>query len=512
MTLVNFSKQHQLQDYSLLNSIRTSSDTMYQRAVPLANENNVAATSQAIAANPYTFNIFYNAINKLAMSAYFAARWTDPLNKIFSKGDLGVGDTLESTFVDFVDEHLFGYTADDQNSVMSIERPEVTSYYSKLNRKSKYKTTYSQVEARQIMTAGGSIQQIIDKIVGRLRESSERDSTRYIKAEIARAIDDGSMIIREIDYSGDDNANLLNLVETARQDYLNMPWVDNDNPMNWLGVDNPTPSEDIITLFDAKTRAAIDTRLMSGAYNQDKVDFLGSKTVINSLGSNVPDNVVGVMMDRNFVQVWNYLDQMAQFTNPATLTENTWLHIWRLYTHIRFFNAVVYVKKTPASPVAYNPQARFYCANSGDNILVGNQTVNVPVLPLYRGKLQGLLTAGRALQVTLSVNIDNTTTALGPTAAVMYDGTAQGPYVGNGNQTVAKLYTAASSDGKTPASPANFDLSKISLDVKGGTSDGDGTAYSGTINAKFEILNADGSSLISDTTQLMIAKAATTFG
>lgn len=495
MANIAIGKNKTISDYELLNAIRSDGGASYQKDIPLANEDNVTAVGRAIAGNTLAFNHFYNMISKIGLTNYFAASWSDPLDKIFNKGMLEYGTTIESTFIDRVAEHIFSY--DDADQALQIAKPNMISYYSTLNRQSKYKTTYSRNEAKKVLRAGGGIDSIVNGIITRLETSSEIDSTEYLLLLIRNAINDGAMVIKEIPWTSDtDTESLTNLVTAARANFEMMQWPKPLTPLNTLGVVNPTKKEDIITLFPINVKSNLDTKLLSGAFQADKVEFLGARQPIPSFGAGLSDNILGVTVDKNFFEVRDIVHESESMPNPETMTVNTWLHVWKLYAYLKFNNAIVYVKKT-ADSKPYEAFAHFYMSQVSDNMISGSKDHTIDLAPLYGEQLSSLLTAGASLKATLALNIDNTTTAIGPTAALTYDGTAISDYVGNGKSVTATIFTSESADGKTPASIADFNLAKIGLDIKAATSNGRG-AYTGTITLTIAVDSADGTEVIAD--------------
>ena len=264
---------------------------------------------------------------------------------------------------------------------------------------------------KQILLNGSqtSPEDALNKITQNLYTSNERDNTKYAKRLLSRAIERGGVIFKEVGDVINDPTAMSKFLAEIRADYSNIQWINpepEDPKYNVMGVDNP--AQDVVTVVPNNYKAAIDVNTLAGAFNIGKTDLMGKVVNVNSLQNN---NVVAMMMDPRFAQIYNVLDDGESFFNPETLISNEYLHIWKLYTYVKFFNCVVYVKKLPDSNV-FN---QMYTQQSGSWITSTTKDSAVKMLPLYPDQVRGK-------KLTVSVSVDSPAGFVNPDVHVFTSG------------------------------------------------------------------------------------------
>ena len=424
--------------HTLYNAIRNGASDYYKSHVPVANAKNLQQTAEAIAKSNLTMNTFYNAMSQIGRMNVNATEWQDPLDTLFNQGTLERGVSVENMLIGWVDEQVFSYA--DAEKVFAVEKPNLTTLYSTLNRRSKYKVTVSMPEVKSILVDQGP-EAILTRITGSLNNSIQRDNTRYVKEIIGQAIANRDVIFK-IAPSGDnaDKIDYTELIAQMKEDYTTMQWPDNDQHYNVMGIDNPSDQSHIMTVLSAHIMARVDVNVLASAFNMDKTDFVGQRVPINSFDDG---NVVALMMDDRFIQIYDYLREDASIFNPEILATNYWAHVWKLYTYVKFFNAIVYVKSLPDDFAAYS---QFFVKSMGKNIVIPTYDQVVDVLPLYANELntKAAANADSKLKLDLSVTIDDPVqSANGPKVAlVQQDGDTQNVLIADitaGNNGTASI-------------------------------------------------------------------------
>ena len=208
---------------TLLNVIRNEQSTQYQKAIPVASASSINATLSAITSNPNHYDAFYTSFTKFARQAFVSAHYVDPLDEVFNQGKLEWGSSVENTIIGLVPERVFDYDAAQE--VFEIVKPDMSSLYSEVNRRSKYKVTIAKQQARMILINNG-LQALRDKIFGILETSMQRDNTKYAKALLYKAYLDRDMVFKtvKLDENGevDYKAHAIQLRET----FENIIWLD----------------------------------------------------------------------------------------------------------------------------------------------------------------------------------------------------------------------------------------------------------------------------------------------
>lgn len=394
---------HEVPTYNVLNAVRNSADSAYQSKVPVANADNIAQTLSEIGSSQQVFNKFYGVMAQIAMINVLGNRWNDPISKAFRKDPVELGTTVEDIFVDFIGEKL--YSLDDADQVWKVEKPKMISVFNTVNRASKYKVTLTEQQARQIFIKNG-IGALLEKIQGRLEDSAQRDATLYSKQALTTAIEKNKVIYVEVGDVDKDATARENFLVTAKTYFQNFQWLDNDAPMNVMGVDNPTQSEDIITMLSSKISAQLDVTTFAGAFNLDKAILMGQQLKINNFHDS---NIVGIMMDKNFLQIRNLLNETTDIINPEILARTFYKHVWEMYALVPFYNAVVFVKSLPDYFASYLTMV----PRSSDQFLLPLTQANDVVLKsLYPAQVSSMIAKDpeNVLQITVNEQLPDAST------------------------------------------------------------------------------------------------------
>lgn len=455
---------HEVPTYNVLNAVRNSSDSAYQSKVPVANADNIAQTLAEIGSSQQVFNKFYGVLSQIAMINVIGNRWNDPISKAFRKDPVELGTTVEDIFVDFIGEHL--YSLDDADQVWKVEKPKMVSVFNSINRASKYKVTLTEQQARQIFIKNG-IGALLQKIQGRLEDSAERDATLYSKQALTTALEKNKVIYVEVGDVDTDATARENFLITAKTYFQNFQWLDNDAPMNVLGVDNPANPEDIITMLSSNISAQLDVSTFAGAFNLDKAILMGQQLKINNFHDS---NIVGIMMDKNFLQIRSLLNETADIINPEILARTFYKHVWEMYALVPFYNAVVFVKHLPDYFDSYLTMV----PRSSDQFLLPlTQANDVTLKSLYPAQLSSMVAkeSTNGLQITVNEQLPDASTK-GTSFEVLVDGVSLGK--GEVGGTVKKLI---------PKESYGKDIEiKLSQDKNSGA-----VSYSGSLNVNLAV-------------------------
>lgn len=476
----------QITPETLLNVIRNEQSPQYQKGVPIASANSINATISAITSNPNHFDAFYASLTKFARQAFVSVHYVDPLDEVFNQGKLEWGSSVENTIIGLVPERVFDYDAAQE--VFEIVKPNMSSLYAEVNRRSKYKLTFAKQQARMILLNNG-IGALYDRIEGTLRTSMERDNTRYVKAMIHKAYLDRDMVFKTVKLDEHGEVDYQALAIQLRETFENFKWLDTSSKQryNVFGAEINTPAEDVLTILSNKAVANMDVKVMASAFNVDSTRLFGEKLHLNHFED---DNIVAMMIDRNFIQIYDYLQSSTNFDNPETLTDTSFLHVWKLYTIVKFYNAVVFVKKLAPD---FSEFSRLIPTTAGKNVIaIGSRPEVINFMPLYPEELQAVLKAnpGAVANVEVSLELNTKDTKAGPTVALH-----QGDKVIVDGVTNSSGSTKVKTGKFTDPSLKDVWLSFTPQSASGPT-DGMGVDYQGAVNLKITVASASGTTLI----------------
>ena len=139
---------------------------------------------------------------------------------------------------------------------------------------------------------------------------------------------------------------------------------------NIAGVTTFTDSDKKVILINTDYDANIDTNVLASAFQLPYADYLNRRILIDGLGhldiarlnkafANDPtyeepsaddmaflDKVAGVIIDEDFVQIYDNVFEMRDMPVANTLDHNYFLHMWQTYAVSPFANAVAVIPDT----------------------------------------------------------------------------------------------------------------------------------------------------------------------
>lgn len=323
----------------VLNAIRTNASALYQERVPVATQENLKITGNAIMQYEATQNEFLNAlVNRIARVIITSKSYENPL-RMFKKGIMDFGESIEEIFVNIARAHEFD-PAIAEKEVYKREIPNVDAVFHKVNYKNFYKTTISNEQLRQAFLSWDGITDLIARIVDSLYSGSEFDEFLCMKQLIAEAAKAGKMYAVTIPEVTGDNAK--SIVATIKSISNKLEFM--SSQYNAMGVLNFTKKPNQIILLDAAFDATIDVEVLASAFNMDKADFMGQRVLVDNF--NDLTGVVAAIVDRDWFMVF---DQMLSFTenyNGQGLYWNYFYHVWKIFSTSPFSNAVLFTTST----------------------------------------------------------------------------------------------------------------------------------------------------------------------
>lgn len=302
----------------------------------------IRQVGQAITAFEAVKNEFVDLINRIGL-AFFQKFYYENKLKKFKKGMLEFGDTIEEILVDVAATLDYAWldgegTIDTEENPFKRVQPDVKAFFHKLNSQKKWKTTVTEEQINLAFTNASGVFGLIDSIVESLYNGYEIYEWETTKETIADAFNAGAIKTIDIDPITT-KEGLEGLVKKARAMYLKfgMPSRDYNN----AGVMMSTPDSRIHVLYTADLAADMDVDVLAKAFNMDRTTFLGQSTIIDKFGTGMED-VQLVIMDENFLQIYDKLMRMTSIYNPEQMYWNYVLHVWQIYSYSKLVNVVAF--------------------------------------------------------------------------------------------------------------------------------------------------------------------------
>lgn len=107
-----------------------------------------------------------------------------------------------------------------------------------------------------------------------------------------------------------------------------------------------TPTTDQVLIIRADIMAQIDLEVLAVAFNLSKVELEQMTLIVDSFGGDpLVNDVYALLADKAFFQIYDNLQEMAEFYNGKGLYWNYFYHHWQTYSFSLFANCVAFVKK-----------------------------------------------------------------------------------------------------------------------------------------------------------------------
>lgn len=351
----------------VLNAIRNNASPEYRAAVPIADPNtdSIRAIGKILMDyQPFRNEFLYALINRIGRVILSSKLYDNPW-AVFKKGLLEYGESIEEIFVELAKPHDFDPTV-AENEIFKREIPDVLSAFHVMNFQKFYKVTVSNDQLRTAFLSWNGITDLIARIVDTLYTGANYDEFQVMKYLIARLALDGGIAAKTI--SAVTAANAKEIVSTIKGVSNNLEFMSDE--YNMAGVKTYTRKEDQFIILTSAFDATVDVEVLASAFNMDKAQFMGNRILVDSfadldtvrlglLFANNPaytpftsaelqqlTTIPAVILDRNWMQVYDNFFNFTQQYNGEGLYWNYWYHCWKTFSASPFNNAVLFTTLT----------------------------------------------------------------------------------------------------------------------------------------------------------------------
>lgn len=326
---------------------------------------------QVIINNERYKNAFINTVNLIGLTVIKRNGWDNPWD-FTVRGTLRFGQQVRELINDLCNVYDYNTNFSDVDRFLDNVVPNVFNYIHEINFQKFYQTTTSDSQLAMAFDSETSLYDYIDDAIAMLYESLKYDTYIVDKYQLCRRILDGTVTAVQI-------ANYASL--TPRQKVSAMKSVSNKMTFrspnyNPAGIRRATSFDEQIMIVNTEFEADFSTDVMATSFFRDEADMKARMVLIDGfsnhdtarltelLGSAYVSfsdselsqlaNIPAVLISREWFMDYYYaLDAGAEtkateFYNPTNLTNNHFLHAWRVFSTSPFENAVVFGTVTPS--------------------------------------------------------------------------------------------------------------------------------------------------------------------
>ena len=303
---------------------------------------------------PMVKNQFIDAmVDKILKTVFYSKVFNNPL-AMLHRGMLEQGIGVEQIFVNMAKKINFGQNfskkqgitgSSEAESLISKIDNDVDVKYITRNFQYKYKVSISEEIMRTAFISPTGLSEMVSQLVN--SELSAAYFDEYL--DMIKVI---TNLYTKKDFDGtdltpqginvptvtlaDNTADTLSETVRGLAGRLRFP----SDKYNMQGVLQWSNREDLILLTTPETIAKLDVNVLADAFNVSKAE-LNVRTIEVS---ELPTGVTAVLMDKDFLQVYDTLMTTRTFENPDTLVRNVFLHKQGIMSACLFAN-IVYIKK-----------------------------------------------------------------------------------------------------------------------------------------------------------------------
>lgn len=374
----------------ILNVIRQNASLEYQSLVPTVTQaTDIPKVGAVLMGYPAMANQFINAlVNRIAIVRVNSATFNNPYVDL-KKGYLEFGETVEQIFVSIKKALVYDPEKGEEREFKRY-LPDVQTSFHVVNWRVLYPITIEDDMLREAFLSLDGVTDLIARIVDSVYTAANYDEFLLFKYMLIKAITKGDMFPVEIDAS-----DIKNTAIAFRGTSNVLPFV--SSKYNAAHVANTTPKDRQQIFMDAFFNAQYDVNILASAFNMDKADFMGRLHLIDDFTTFDNDrfdiirsqsdgleavtsaelsamaNVVGVLVDEDWFQVYDNLNKFTEKYVASGLRWNYFYHVWKTISSSPFHNAVVFIKGTGVTDI---PTALVYTITDIDTDASGNKTVS----------------------------------------------------------------------------------------------------------------------------------------
>lgn len=346
----------------VVNAIKNSASNNYRENVPYAtpDADSLRGIGAILMNNPALMNEFINTlVNRIAFARIASRMYTNPLRTL-KKGVIDTGETIEDIFVNIANvyqyEEVRGSDNGAGNTFKRFDNDVRVAFYV-MNSQLTYPVTINRAMLKNAFNSWAGMDELVSGIIQSVYSAAAYDEFNVTKYMIGQHILKGKLT-----YYTFTGGNYLEAATQIRKASNDMSFM--TNKLSIAGVNTFTENDRKVILINTNYDANIDTNVLAGAFNLPYADYLNRRILIDSLGTldverlnkifaNDPtykepsaddmvflDKIAGVILDEDFVQIYDNVFEMRDMPNPVSLDHNYFLHMWQTYAVSPFANVV----------------------------------------------------------------------------------------------------------------------------------------------------------------------------
>lgn len=319
---------------------------------------NMHKVGEIITEYPTAKNEFVNVLtNQVAKQRFFSKSYENPY-KLFKKGMLPYGKSIESIFVDIVKGKDRTRKTDGSalaTDLLTRENPNVKVEYYTENKQMQYQATISDEELKGAFRTENGLSELTSRILQAPLNSAEYDDFLLVKHALSH-LKGAEVKLGKTAYDKLTLQEKAQSLVTAIKSYiLKMGFL--SNQYNGQGVMTYSKPQDLVCFVPTDLLAVMDVQLLAQAFNvsYDQINlhvlpidyFEKCSTADGGTTYTYAEDLETqcIICDKEALQIWETLNSSETFRNPQALYTNVWFNRWGIVASCNFVNCVKFVVK-----------------------------------------------------------------------------------------------------------------------------------------------------------------------
>lgn len=323
-------------------------------------------------------------INRIVLVIVTSKMYENPWARL-KKGKLDIGESVEEIFVNMARAELYN-PAGSAETVFKRSIPDIRAAFHVVNYQVFYPVTIENEDLSMAFTTQNGLYNLIEKIYETLYTADAYDEFNVMKYLIAEHI--LASHIKTIQIPAEVSVAVTKVKATSNKMKFQT------SEYNLAGVKTHVKHENQTVIVSADFDAAMDVQVLAAAFNMEKAEFLSKRLLVDSFGNidiirlaecapELCQNIVydteghvvsaelkgisaadlerlnsvpAVIIDDEFMQIYDRLITMEDIRNPKGLYTNAFLHCWKIFSISPFAPAVAFTSDSASvSSVSVTP-------------------------------------------------------------------------------------------------------------------------------------------------------------
>ena len=342
-----------IDNVTFVKALSSAASQEFKDRIGATTQANIKKIGDTIINYPTAKNEFVNVLtNQVSKQLFFNKVWENPY-KMFNRGQLPYGKSIESIFIDIVKgKDRTRQTKGDAlaSDLLTRQTPNVKVEYYTENFQQQYPTTLSDEELKGAFRNSNGLSDMTARILQAPLTGAEFDQFLMIKHALAN-LKCANVQIGKEKYATLTAKEKANLITTTVKAYVKkLKFLSNN--YNAQGVMTFSKPSDLYLFVSADISAFLDVEQLANAFNISKVElptrvldidnFQKVNTGADATAKPYVEDTDALfyLIDKDAIQLYETLNESESFRNPQAKYTNIWFDRWGIIASCHFANAL----------------------------------------------------------------------------------------------------------------------------------------------------------------------------